>query len=257
MFDSIGFIGAGRVTSIMLAGWLRAGVALPRVRVADVSAEALDRLRDEFPWIEPATSEEAAAQSLVFVALHPPVLAETLARIAPCLRPDAVLVSLAPKLRLPGLQQQLGGFARLARMNPNATSVIASGYNPIAFADGLAEDARKALLALVQPLGRTPVVPDEQIETYAVVSAMAPTYFWFQFDTLRRLALEFGLSEEMARQTVREVLHGAVDTLLASDLQAERVMDLVPVRPLAEEEDKIRALLCERIRAIHAKLNAR
>lgn len=256
MFDSIAFIGAGRIAHIILAGWQKAGTALPPVHVFDASADAVAALQAAFPQVRAASLEEVAAQALVFVALHPPVMSETLAKIAPHLRPDAVLVSLAPKLRLPALQQALGGFARLARMNPNATSIVAKGYNPISFAAGLPADARAALLALLRPLGQAPEVADELIETYAVVSAMGPTYFWFQIDALRQQAEGFGLSAEAARETLRAVLHGAVDTLLASDLPAARVMDLVPVRPMAESEAAIIEMQRKGVGAIHAKLHA-
>ncbi len=256
MFDSIGFIGAGRVAHIMLGGWQKAGTVLPAVYVFDTSAEAVAALQAAFPQVQAASLEVVATQALVFIGLHPPVMNETLAKMAPHLRADAVLVSLAPKLRLPALQTQLGGFARLARLNPNATSIVAQGFNPVAFSEGLPEEARAALLSTLAPLGAAPVVADELIETCAVISAMGPTYFWFQFDTLRELAEGFGMSPEFAREALRSMLHGAVDTLFASELPPQRVMDLVPVRPLAAEEDAIRAMLRERVGGIHAKLNS-
>ncbi|HSN23416.1 MAG TPA: NAD(P)-binding domain-containing protein, partial [Methylomicrobium sp.] len=124
MLNSIGFIGAGRVAHIMLGGWQKAGSVLPPVYVVDTSSEAIVAVQAAFPQVHAASLEEVASQALVFIGLHPPVMTETLAKIAPHLRADAVLVSLAPKLRLHALQTQLGGFARLARLNPNATSII-------------------------------------------------------------------------------------------------------------------------------------
>lgn len=256
MFDSIGFIGAGRVAHIMLGGWQKAGTALPTVYVFDTSAEAVAALQAAFPQVKAASLVEVAAQGLVFAALHPPAMADTLAQIRDVIRADAVFCSLAPRLRLPALQEKLGGFARLARMNPNATSIVAQGYNPISFADGLPADARAALLALLTPLGQTPEVADELIETYAVVSAMGPTYFWFQFDALRQQAEGFGLSPEAARETLRTMLHGAVETLFASGLPPERVMTLVPVRPMAESEAAIIEMQRQGVGGMHAKLHA-
>lgn len=256
MFDSIGFIGAGRVTHIMLGGWKKKQTVLPPVVVCDTSPEALAALTAAFPQVRVAPLEEVARQALVFAALHPPAMGETLGSIAPHLRTDAVLVSLAPKVRLPALQEKLGGFARLARMNPNAPGIIGEGFNPISFAPGLPEDARAALLATIAPLGASPVVADELIETCAVISAMGPTYFWFQFDALRELAESFGMPPALARDAMKAMLHGAVDTLFASDLPASRVMDLVPVRPLAADEEAIRGMLRERVGGIHTKLTS-
>lgn len=91
---------------------------------------------------------------------------------------------------------KLHGFDKLSRMNPNAASIVGKGYNPISFAVGLPQDLRSQLIELVSPLGNTPVVDDNMIENYAVISAMGPTYFWFQFDALRQQAESFGMTEK-------------------------------------------------------------
>lgn len=49
MFDSIGFIGAGRIAHIMLGGWQRAGTPLPAVHAYDQSVEAVAALQRAFP----------------------------------------------------------------------------------------------------------------------------------------------------------------------------------------------------------------
>ena len=93
------------------------------------------------------------------------------------------------------------------------------------------------------------------IETYAAISAMGPTYFWFQFEELRRLAESWGMTPDQAREAVASMLHGAVDTMFASDLSPERVMDLIPVRPMAADESAVREIMQTRIGAVHARLN--
>jgi pyrroline-5-carboxylate reductase len=167
-----------------------------------------------------------------------------------------VLCSLAPKLRLSMLQEKLHGFDKLSRMNPNAASIVGKGYNPISFAVGLPQDLRSQLIELVSPLGNTPVVDDNMIENYAVISAMGPTYFWYQFDALRQQAESFGMTEEEAREAVVTMLHGAVDTLFSSGMSPSKVMDLVPVRPMADDESTIIDMQRKRLNAIHTKLHS-
>lgn len=255
MYDTIGFIGAGRIARIMLEGLRRAG-ALPRhVLVTDPDAAAVSALQ-RLPGVAPATLDEAAAADLVLGALHPPALLESLPLIARALRPRAVFCSLAPKVKLAALRERLGGFARLARLNPNAPSIVGAGYNPIAFDPGLPAADRTALLAFLAPLGQAPVVEEPTIEAYAVISAMGPTYFWFQLQAVRELAQEFGLDRSAADAAMKAMITGAAATLLESELAPREVMDLVPVRPLAEDEPVIRAALDNRLRAIHTRLRS-
>ena len=256
MFTSIGFIGSGRVARIMLDGWTRAGGLPAAIYLHDQSEAAVRALVAAHPAARGATLVEASSADLVFGALHPPALLETLPAIAPALKPAAVFCSLAPKLKLATLREKLNGFARLARMNPNAPSIVDAGFNPVAFAGELPAEARRDLLAIMAPLGQSPEVDERLIETYAVISAMGPTYFWFQFDAVRRMAESFGLAPEAARQTVAAMLHGAVDALLSNALPERVVMDLVPVRPMAEDEPAIGKMIEQRLGAIHAKLAA-
>ena len=50
------------------------------------------------------------------------------------------------------------------------------------------------------------------------------------------------------------MLHGAARTLLESGLPENVTMDLVPTRPMAEDEPAIRKMIEDRLGAINAKL---
>lgn len=252
---SIGFIGAGRISRIMAEGWARANRRPQRI-------VAFDAKPDACAWVSGVPGAiigdiaEAAAQDVVILSLHPPVMGAVLPTLVPHLRPEAVVVSLAPKLRFAKLTELLGGFARLARQNPNAPSVVNQGFNPIAFAPGLDDAARASVLDLLHPLGKTPVVDETTLETYALISAMGPTYLWPQFALLRDLAVQFGLTPEAARDAVAMMVHGAAATLFESGLPQDRVLDLVPVKPMAEDEAAIAALYRSRLEPFHARLTA-
>lgn len=256
MFDSISFIGAGRIARIMLGGWEKAHALPQSIMVFDTNAAAVAALQAVFPSVEEATLEECAACDLVFGAVHPPAMPEMLGTIANTMNKNAVFCSLAPKIKFATLQSKLGGFDRLARLNPNSPSIVGKGYNPIAFADGLPASARQDLLTLLSALGQTPEVAEGLLESYAVISAMGPTYFGFQFAELQKLAHSFGLSPAATREALCAMLHGTADMLLASDLTTEQVLDLVPVRPMAEHEATICQMYEQQLGAIFAKLTS-
>ena len=252
---SVGFVGGGRITAIFLEALGGRGLALERVTVSDPNGEVLARLKARFPAVATiADNAEAAAGERVFLALHPPALKTVLPEIASRLRPDAVVVSLAPVVTLARLSTLLGGFSRLARVLPNAPSLVHAGFNPVAFADGLPADARAEVKTVLDGLGAHPEVPEETLEAYAILAAMGPTYFWFQWQTLRELAGSFGLASADADRALRAMLDGAVHTFFDAGLTAEQVLDLVPVKPLAEAEPQIRQAFLDVLPRLHAKL---
>jgi pyrroline-5-carboxylate reductase len=248
-----GFVGGGRVTRILAGGWARAGALPQRVLVYDPSREAIDALQALVPAVESGPVDAVAAADVVFVALHPPAIASALPVIGSHLRPGAVLVSLAPKVTLATLERETG-TARVARLIPNAPSLIGQGYNPVAYGEGLDQAARARLADLFRPWGQAPEVPEEQLEAYAIVTGMGPTYFWFQWQALRELAVEFGLPAKDADAALMAMVDGSVATLLNGGLSPSATMDLVPVKPLAEMEPTMTHAYRAALPALHAKI---
>lgn len=234
---SVGFIGSGRIATIFLGGWKQAGAMPDQIVVFDSSRDVAVKLKSSHPGIKLGTLAEAAAQDTVFLAVHPPVVATILPELKPALKADGVLVSLAPKFGIERLSEMLGGFRRIARMIPNAPSIVGKGYNPMVFGNALDGQERAALRALVSGLGECIEVPEAQLKVYAVVTAMAPTFLWPQLDMLATLAETFGLSRQAAWDGIEKMLAGAVAAMRDAGLDAAAMQNLVPVKPVAEETE--------------------
>jgi len=252
---TIGFIGGGRITRIFLAGWKRGGALPTTIVVSDCNAETLAKLKASFPSIETsAQSAAAASQDIVFLAVHPPVMAEVAAGIKGHLKPGALVVSLAPKFSVAKLVELLGGFTRLARVIPNAPSVVNFGFNPVSFGPELTSADRAAVTNLLTPLGECPEVAEAKLEGYALLTGMGPTYLWFQFQALREVAAGFGLSDAEITPALKRMVCGGARTLLESGLSPTEVMDLIPVKPLAEMESQVVEMYRTRLPALFQKI---
>lgn len=252
---SVGFIGAGRIARIFLEGWKRANAQPASIAVSDCNAETLATTQARFPWISPATESRAVAkQDIVFLAVHPPAMAEVAAGIKGSFKPETLVVSLAPKLTLAKLTELLGGFTRVARVIPNAPSVVGFGFNPVAFAPTLMAADKTDLARLLTPLGECPEVSETKLEAYALLTAMGPTYLWFQLQALREVASGFGLSDAEIVPAMKRMVCGAARTLLESGLTPSEVMDLIPVKPLAEMEPQVAELYRTRLPALFQKM---
>lgn len=253
---TIGFIGGGRITRIFLEGWSRANALPGKIVVSDCNADTLAKLKARFPQIDtaPDNSAVAGSQDIVFLAVHPPLMAEVCAGIKGSVKPAALVVSLAPKFTVAKISELLGGVARIARVIPNAPSVIGAGYNPVAFASPLTPADKTELTSLLTALGECPEVPEEKLEAYAVLTAMGPTYLWFQLQALREIALGFGLAEAEVAPALKRMVCGATRTLLESGLAPTEVTDLIPVKPLAEMEAQVAEMYRTRLLAVYQKI---
>ena len=166
---SIGFIGGGRITRVFLGGWAKAGKVPSTVVVSDIDAGVLASLKQSYGAIEIAANDNAraAAQNVVFVALHPPVIPDALAKVKSSLTAGAIVVSLAPKWTIAKLAGMLDGFDRLARIIPNAPRSSGPASIPSRFPARCRRVERDVVRGLLHPLGKCCETAEEKLEAYA------------------------------------------------------------------------------------------
>jgi pyrroline-5-carboxylate reductase len=240
---SLGFIGGGRITKIFLQAFQNKALSFKSVKVFDTNKDVINTLKKQFPNIQISNDiKQPAKQDIVFIALHPPVIMETLEIIKADISESSLVISLAPKISFEKLLGKLK-TNNIARMIPNATSYINEGYNPISFSPDFSATEKQFVMDMLLPLGKTFEVEESKLESYAILSAMLPTYFWFQWQELQEIGLKLGLNEKESKTTIKETLLAAINIFYNSDLTQDQVIDLIPVKPIGEHENEIKEVL--------------
>jgi len=254
---SWGFIGGGRITNIILGGFKRANKMPAEITVSDVDADKLNKLQEKYPKITVTENNtQSALMDLVFLAVHPPVVTKVLDEIKSSLKPDSILISLVPNFTIVKLEELLNGFKRILRIIPNAPSIVNSGFNPVTFADVFSEIEKKDLIDMLSILGKCPEVWEEELEAYAILTAMGPAYFWFQWYELQEIGKSFGLNSKDIKEGMLQMLTGALKVMFESDLTPQEVMDLLPVKPLGEDEESIKNIYKKKLEIMFKKLKS-
>ena len=253
---TLGFIGGGRITKIMLQAFKNKDLRFEKIVVSDTNRNVLDSLKLQFPeiMIISENGKEVVQNDILFVALHPPVLMETLKNISGFLKHDTILVSLAPKITMDKIAEASGGLKNIVRMNPSASSIINKGVNPMVFSSGMQENQKYEFMDIIASLGSVPVVEESKIEAYAVIIAMGHTYYFFQFQKLLEQALLFGMNVKEAKTAISEMVSGTAETLFHSGLNYQEVNDLIPVKPMLEAEEAIKGIYDQYLTGIYNKI---
>ena len=252
---SLGFIGGGRITRIFLQAFVNKKAIFDSISVFDTNPDTLQALKLKFPFIRTLDSaSEAARKDIVFLALHPPVIMETLEKIINAVSQQTIFISLAPKITIEKIASILKPVQQIIRLIPNATSVINHGYNPVSFAAEVTEIQKWYILEMLNLLGQTFETAEEKLEGYALISAMSPTYFWFQWKELEEIGTQIGLSEAECKETIYETMNAALNTMYRSGMNVDEVIDLIPVKPIAHSETQIKDIYQEKLMALWEKI---
>jgi pyrroline-5-carboxylate reductase len=254
MKQSIGFIGGGRVTRILLQAFKNKNVHLSKIVVTDTNPNISGNLKESFPDIRIDTASAAASQDIVFISLHPPVVMDTIDIIKSNIKSSSIVISLAPKITISKISSKLNQVKNIARLIPNATSFINEGYNPVCFSQDFGSKEKQEILDLLSIMGNTFEVQEEKLESYAIMSAMLPTYFWFQWKELADIGQKIGLNEKESIDSVHETLYASLNLMFKSGLTTAEVMDLIPVKPIGEHETQVKEIYRTKLIGLFEKI---
>jgi pyrroline-5-carboxylate reductase len=251
---TIGFIGGGRITKIFLQAFANKKAEFKSIVVFDTNPAITEALKKQFPGITVAESALLpASQDVVFIALHPPVIMETLQNCKDSISESTIVVSLAPKITIEKIAAVLP-TQKIARLIPNATSYINEGYNPVSFSPEFGKKDKKTAMKLLKLLGKTFETDEAKLESYAIMSAMLPTYFWFQWQELENIGQQIGLDENEVRRSIQSTMKKASKLYFKSGLTPAEVIDLIPVKPLSEHEGQIKTIYQEKLVGLFGKI---
>jgi pyrroline-5-carboxylate reductase len=251
---TIGFIGGGRITKIFLQAFANKKAVFKSIVVFDANRAVAENLKERFPNITIAESAlQPASQEIVFIALHPPVIMETLQNIKDSISESAAVVSLAPKITIEKMAAVLP-TQKIARLIPNATSFINEGYNPVCFSHEFGKSDKKTVMKLLKILGKTFETDEAKLESYAILSAMLPTYFWFQWQELENIGQQIGLDDNESRKAIQATMKKALKLYFKSGLTPAEAIDLIPVKPIGDFEAQIKTIYQEKLTGLFGKI---
>jgi pyrroline-5-carboxylate reductase len=197
--------------------------------------------------------EECARKDIVFLALYPHVIMRTLQQIKDVVTEQTILISLTAKITI----EQISSVVKcqqIVRILSTAISFINQGYNPVTFKQTMSGFQKWSVLEMLNFLGHAFETSQEKLEGYAVISSMLPTYFWFQWHEVEMIGTQFGLSLSECRESVYETMYGAPNAMYRSGMEPKDLMDLIPSKPLSENEEQIKAIYKEKLNETYHKI---
>lgn len=199
-------IGAGRMGSAMLGGWLKAGFA-GCVAVHDPHPhETLQALADKGEiTLNPAPSP---AQTLI-IAVKPQIFASVTDAIRAHIGPQTQVLSIMAGVSLDTLEARLG-TPNVARAMPNTPGLVGKGVTLTSFKPGTAPEVQTRLSDLLTPLGAVEgPIAEALLPAATAISGCGPAYGFLLAEVMAAAGIAHGLDEALAHRLARKTVEGA------------------------------------------------
>ena len=227
---TIGFIGAGNMARAMISGLLAKKAVAP----TDIVLHGGQPLHYE-PYAakigaKALASNQAVAETadIVFLAVSPKLGEPILQAIGSTLKKRHVpVVSMLTGVSVATLEEALGSHdPPVLRIMPNVNVAINAGMIAYAANDAVAGQL-DGLLDLLNVLGKTMSLPEEQFSTFVALAGSSPAFIYLFIDSLARAGVKYGLEKDQATAIVAQAVMGSAKNVLASDQSPFDLIDQV------------------------------
>jgi pyrroline-5-carboxylate reductase len=220
---SVAFLGAGSMGGAILRGLVASGIpvdggitATNRSVARAAELADLDGVRSIALEQDPDGNARAAESRIVVVGVKPGMVPELLAEIAPHLREDAIVVSIAAGVTLATFAATLGAGVSVLRAMPNTPATVGRAVTGLAAADGVTDEERALVRELFETVGQVIEVSEEQIDPLSTISGSGPAYVYLLIEEFTQAAIGKGFAEPEARLMAEQTFIGAAALLQAS-----------------------------------------
>ncbi|MGK0673747.1 MAG: pyrroline-5-carboxylate reductase [Halothiobacillaceae bacterium] len=211
------FIGGGNMARALVGGLIRNHHPVERLCIADPHAEA----RAQFEGLGLCTladnRQAVELAQVVVLAVKPQALGLVARELAPTLRPDQLVISIAAGVRVATLRRWLNGHERIVRAMPNTPSLVQAGVSGLFAPDEVSSAERALAESILRAVGATVWVAQEGlIDAVTALSGSGPAYVFLVMEAMQAAAEKLGLDATTARFLTLETVLGAARLALES-----------------------------------------
>ncbi len=219
---SLVLVGAGKMGSALLGGWLGQGIEGQSISIVDPapSEEAQMAARYKGVRVNPAVAD-IAPLAVLFLAIKPQTLDEAAPQIAPLVGPDTLVLSILAGKTTANLKARLPAASGIVRAMPNTPAAIRRGISAAYATPGVSADQRATADHLLSAVGRVEWLDDEShLDAVTAVSGSGPAYVFLLAECLAQAGAAAGLPADLAARLARATVEGSGELMHRSPEKA-------------------------------------
>ncbi|MDD5921003.1 MAG: pyrroline-5-carboxylate reductase [Oscillospiraceae bacterium] len=229
MKGNIGFIGAGNMAGAIIRGVLQKKIFLPeQVWASAPSMTHLSSLQQDCQiHITPDNRETAAQSDILVLAVKPYLIAPVIEQIKDCVKPGAIVVSIAAGVTLAQMDESFEKPVHLVRVMPNTPCMVGEGMSAIFPGRWVTQDETEEVRSVFAALGRAEVLDERLIDVVGAVSGSSPAYVYLFIEAMADAAVKGGMPRAQAYQFAAQAVLGAAKMVLETGLHPGALKDMV------------------------------
>lgn len=204
-------LGAGKMGSAMLRGWLALGMDGHGVTIVDPypADDLMELAKEHGILVNPPSGTISPPEALV-LAIKPQTLEAAAPDIAPLVGANTLVLSIMAGKTIANITQRLPKAKAIVRAMPNTPAAVGRGITGAAASAGVSAAQRAAASALLSAIGAVEWLDQEDwIDAVTAVSGSGPAYVFYLAECMAKAGEAAGLPADLAMRLARATVEGA------------------------------------------------
>lgn len=221
---TICFIGSGNMTETLISGLLTSGwTAKKNIIATDINPKRLKYISKKYGIRVTGDNVDGIKQAdVLMLAVKPQTVPELLPRIAECVSPDKLLISIVAGITTKYFERHLNNVPVIRTM-PNTPALLKSGMTAVCRGRFSNKRHEGIAASIFESVGKVVKLPEKYFDIVTAVSGSGPAYVFYLAESMISAAKKFGLSEAVSQQLVRQTIYGAGNMLSKLDEEPEKL----------------------------------
>ena len=225
----LGFIGTGNMAGAIMGGIIQKQIFRPEEIIgSDISEKGRERVREQYGIAVTAENREVAEKAeILILSVKPQFYPEVIAEIRECIKPEQLIITIAPGKTLEWLQEQFGRRVKLVRTMPNTPAMVGEGMTAVCCSEEVTEEELEKVMNILGAFGKAEIVPERLMDVVVSVSGSSPAYVFILIEAMADAAVADGMPRAQAYAFAAQAVYGSAKMVLETGKQPGELKDMV------------------------------
>lgn len=225
----IGFIGSGNMGSAIIGGVLNSGlVEANAIITSDLSKPALEKLENTYHIRTTHDNLEVVAEAdILFLSVKPNIYPIVIKQIKDAVKENVIVVCIAAGQRIEAIQGLFEREIKLVRTMPNTPALVGEGMTGVSPNKLLSTEEVDEVLAILNSIGKTEVVPESMMDVVTGISGSSPAYVYMFIEAMADAAVAEGMPRQQAYTFAAQAVYGSAKMVLETGRHPGDLKDMV------------------------------
>lgn len=225
----IGFIGCGNMATAMIKGILDSKkVSAEDIIASAKSAGTKEKIQRELGiCLAENNSGVVESADVVFLAVKPIFYEEVICEVKDAVRPDQIIVTIAPGKTLQWLREKFEKDVKIIRTMPNTPAMVKEGMLGLCKNELVSTEEMKMVCDLCESFGKAEEVPERLMDVVVGVSGSSPAYVFMFIEALADAAVADGMPRAQAYKFAAQSVMGSAKMVLETGMHPAALKDMV------------------------------